>query len=394
MKRLFLRSLYLLLIITAVSWWFNASLPIKDTLLSKKERSVSAYAEKINTLLVGASPVYRSFDPAQLDSLIHSAGIQTTTFNFGVPGMALLETEYILEKYLFPQLPNLKLLVLESKLFDPFEKIDNFMSWRMVRFHDFKRTAGAVSAILDIDTTNVVKYSKIQTRIRLFTKRSYLAGEGKGVLKSFLDLISPGKSNHTAPPTYNGFRALDTETQSTFTKRKNNFHLPENIIQFHAAVAKDINSDLSQPEDYPSQQIAIHTMYKIAEECEKRGIMFIVLATPGKSKKEKRNYVLNKLQSSSPAAIILRMDSPLKYPAFYQVENRFDAGHLNLKGARIATRELANLLIPLLKGQSGLSEISMPGIPDFFHANHKNSQKQSSSNFANKSTTTVLCLNY
>jgi len=70
--------------------------PEIDDGVSQKFRFFAAHKDEFDTLFIGSSRVYFQISPAIFDRVTRASGLPTHSFNFGIGGMYLPETSYLL----------------------------------------------------------------------------------------------------------------------------------------------------------------------------------------------------------------------------------------------------------------------------------------------------------
>src|SRR5207245_5026117 len=74
--------------------------PEIDGGVSQKFRFFAAHKDEFDTLFIGSSRIYFQISPAIFDRATRESGLPTHSFNFGIGGMYLPETGYLLEQML------------------------------------------------------------------------------------------------------------------------------------------------------------------------------------------------------------------------------------------------------------------------------------------------------
>src|SRR5437016_1679781 len=87
--------------------------PAIDDGVSQKLRFFAAHKDEFDTLFIGSSRVYFQISPAIFDGVMRESGSATRSFNFGIGGMFLPESAYVLEQLLTTKPRNLRWVVIE-----------------------------------------------------------------------------------------------------------------------------------------------------------------------------------------------------------------------------------------------------------------------------------------
>ena len=73
--------------------------PEIDGGVSQKFRFFAAHKDEFDTLFIGSSRIYFQISPAVFDRVTRESGMPTHSFNFGIGGMYLPETGYLLNRF-------------------------------------------------------------------------------------------------------------------------------------------------------------------------------------------------------------------------------------------------------------------------------------------------------
>ena len=87
-------------LITCVALHAVLPFPEIDGGVSQKFRFFTAHKDEFDTLFIGSSRIYFQISPTVFDRVTHESGLTTHSFNFGIGGMYLPESDYLLEQIL------------------------------------------------------------------------------------------------------------------------------------------------------------------------------------------------------------------------------------------------------------------------------------------------------
>ena len=315
-------------------------------ILPEKYAALQAQSHRINTLFIGPSRTYRSFDPAIIDSILNTNGIPIRSFNLGKAAMTPLEANMMVDRVLQMKLPNLKLIVFELEGFES-EVVLNLVrknqgASRIISFHDLKRTWLGCQVVWAMERPLAEKIAALSEKLLLLLKHLSLAGKGDELILGAQKQkpgIRPEKTRN--PLTFNGFVALDEEIEERYKFRYKHFlgKRGQKLFKTHLALMRTNHNNIDiRQQDWVSAEI----FRQMAEKCAAEGIRVIFLFPPIGLGLQPLATALQTQDANTP---IIRLSSMEKYPAFYRVENRFDRHHLNHKGAKIASREMAAALL-------------------------------------------------
>ncbi len=337
----FLKNTILLSIILAGFFAGLQQIPvINDPIVRKKIRALNWQADSINTIFLGTSLTYRSFLPPLFDSLMSGKNQQITSFNMGIPGMQMLETQYMLEEILQRNLPQLKYLILEVPNFKPVPAAENWLAWRITKYHDVKRTTIACSAILQSSFSFTEKAEMIKTCLNHFSMNMTSAGELRQFYRTFSR--DPGAALPLKLHGYKGYKSLEAEIGTEYRKRRQYFISQEGQQEYRALLKKaTLNDGKRKNQSFEFRLTTIEIIIDMIRQCESRGIKLIFLKPPVQGKQSAVDPLLETHFANIP---LVDLNLPNKYPALFAVENMFDLAHLKREGAIVATKRLAALL--------------------------------------------------
>jgi hypothetical protein len=124
--------------------------PAIDDGVSQKLRSFAAHKDEFDTLFIGSSRVYFQISPAIFDRVMREEGIPTRSFNFGIGGMFLPESAYVLEQLLNTKPRNLKWVFIEYDELQTKWASENQTSRRALYWADWKRTSLLLRKLTDV----------------------------------------------------------------------------------------------------------------------------------------------------------------------------------------------------------------------------------------------------
>jgi len=139
-----------------------------------------------------------------------------------------------------------------------------------------------------------------------------------------------------------GFYSYDEEIKTKYGDYLNERYEKIREDQPYFDTRRTCSSDeyLSQFENY--SELKFHRAYieELNRKCEKKGIQLVLVLQPRMT--EKQCEYFHRFDVSEIKNIpILDYSSSNRHPAYYQIDNVFDQGHLNTKGAHIFTSTLA-----------------------------------------------------
>lgn len=316
---------------------------IEDELLNNKLAALKKQANEINTVFIGASTTNSGIKTADFDSIMHLYNYNTNSFNFGIPGMNIPETQYILDIILAEELPHLQTIILEVNDLSLEMKANKLNSSRVINYHDGKRTLAILNSIWHSSYSMMDKYRLLKTRLSLFFKRISHAGKLKDILHSFFQNENhPNRTELNKIIRLKGYSSLDKTENLNAKKRRKEFLLESGQQKYRGFLKNSQRPEKVTEKFQLARSSAYPFLTEILEKLSARGINTILLNSPSDGR---WSFIINQLKTEQSKYLTIEMNLPQKYPALFAIENRFDAYHLNDRGAKIATKIMAETII-------------------------------------------------
>jgi hypothetical protein len=334
-----------------------------------------------DTLFVGTSHVLRAFVPARFDEALASAGGSSRSCNFGVQGASLLETRWLLAALLDAE-PGIRRVFFEYQWLIPQIDPENAFNPRNVYWHDVDSTRLAVEralhwgaelgdglAIVERPSERHSVFTLLERgagggeraalqHVQHWVTELFTLGRGKDVLKG----LAGHRAGRAARAAANdGYLSLEDEvaelaragsTENSYTARRKRFLerqgeylLSVDRLDGEESVFGDgewLDENLVRVDDFELVQ-------SIAREVRSRGVEFVLVILPSQS----CNRPFEERLQAELGAPVLRYNVPALYPRLYDVEYRFDSGHLSAEGADYFSRLLARDVAALARNESG-----------------------------------------
>lgn len=126
--------------------------PVIDDGVSQKLRFFTVHKDEFDTLFIGSSRIYFQISPAIFDRVMRESGSPTHSFNFGIGGMYLPESAYVLEQLLNTKPRNLRWVFIEYDELQTNWSFENRTSRRALYWADWKRTSLLLRKLTDAGT--------------------------------------------------------------------------------------------------------------------------------------------------------------------------------------------------------------------------------------------------
>ena len=326
-----------LLAFAATSAWLHRWNPLPESYyVRSKLRYFAEHRDDYDAILVGSSNLVRSFIPALLDEELRSHGHDWKTFNMAIPAMSHFEADFYLDKILELKPARLKWVLLELSAFQP-ELNDNEFTQRTARWHEWPQTLAVSRVALGEDQPWLERWSLVGRHLALAAANLANLGQGPAMIDSLWQLREPDElAEHWA--SQQGFVTLGNPQGISPRLRP---HLKQFEQRRNSLAEK--NRGQSR---YRDQQL--ECVRSQMEAIQAAGARTIHVLGPGLNGRPKQYNAL--VDGHVPT--LIGLNQPDLYPRLYQPVHRFDPTHLNLRGAVLATKILANELSRLLSEET------------------------------------------
>jgi hypothetical protein len=294
---------------------------------------LEAHRDEYDVVFVGSSYVYRQLSPATFDAETARLGRATRSFNFGIPGMDPPESYFLVERVLAASGGRLRYVVLELDYYRELVRQNGAHTRRFDYFHDAKRTAQLGRALVESPAPPSKRAKDVATHVEAFAREFLHVGRGRALAT---DLVAPASGDDLASlgPRHDGFLSLDDDTSTRGEWRR--------------AFAGDLDEQLyaekvaalaggAEDERWSMSQVDVDALADTIATIRAAGATPILIVPPCLAA---RADILRAAHANFDVTI-LAFNSPAAYPALYAIESRFDAGHLNARGAAELSRALA-----------------------------------------------------
>jgi hypothetical protein len=315
--------------------------------VSQKLRFFRAHKNDYDTLFIGSSRIYHQVSPAVFDGEMRETGTPTRSFNFGVDGMHLPESAYVLEQVLKTKPRNLKWIFVE---FDELQANWLFQgegSRRALYWHDSKRTSLLLRKLTGSGTRwvwlpNLKKLRDIilcrKAEVTTHTLLSFHAGQFQ---KNFTNVARArdvidyfASSSVNAPdPKYLGAAG---DGYIPITKRMSAAQT--------AAYERALSRLMAQNTPRSLSAYTLESCRQCAEQIRAIGAIPIFVVTPTMTKVQ-----IVYRAGAKPPGIVMAFNDPHAYPNLYRSDVRMDQGHMVGPAAEEFTRVVATDFAQLLE---------------------------------------------
>jgi len=336
-------------LITCVALRFVLPFPEIDGGVSQKFRFFAAHKDEFDTLFIGSSCVYFQISPAIFDGVTRQSEMPTHSFNFGIGGMCLPETAYLLEQILNLEPRNLKWVFIEYDEMKPEWSPENQTSRRALYWADWKRVSLLLRKLTDAGTNLLWLPSPAKLRdIVLRQKdekntRSLLAFHAGQLEKNYTNVSR-------AADVFSRFLGRDKKERRAsylgaasdgYVTRPNRMS-PEQV----AAYERGLAAAMAQADTHPLSPYAVEAYRQCAQEVRKIGATPIFLITPTTTE------VHVATEAPGLTSVVMGFNNPRTYPSLFRSSAHRDGQHLTTSGAEEFTRTLAANFVELARAGS------------------------------------------
>jgi hypothetical protein len=320
--------------------------PEIDGGVSQKFRFFAAHKDEFDTLFIGSSRVYFQLSPAIFDRVTRESGLPTHSFNFGIGGMYLPETAYLLEQILKLKPRNLRWVFIEYDELQTKWSPENQTSRRALYWADWKRVSLLLRKLTDAGTApfgllnpaklrDIVLRQKDEKNTRTlvtfyagqFEKNYTNVARAADVLDYFLSHDTKGR------------RASYLGAASDGYVTRLNRMSPSQAAMYERALA----AAMAQTGTRPLSLYALEGYRQCAQEVRNIGAAPIFLITPSMTQ------INVAAETAGLTGAVMAFNDPRAYPNLYRSSARRDGQHLTKSGAEEFTRIVAANFVELAR---------------------------------------------
>jgi hypothetical protein len=307
--------------------------------VSTKLRSFSVYKNHYNTIFIGSSRMYRHVVPDTFDRTMRSYGYPIQSFNFGVYGMHVPETYFLLKKILAMKPENLKWIFVE--LYDLQLNIPkaNIRTDRVIYWHTLQHTLWIYNLILASDDHMFRKLNHFRDHTQPLLYNVINLGKAD----SLINYIFPEAKSIThksissedivfRPPGIDGYLSLEDEYDDYFQHRHDEYLRG---LNHYIETVDTLTQKSQQTTHLKSYELNIIDQFiKIIQDSKATPIFVITPLL------EKQDHFIAAYQKGH-IPTLFAFNDPVAFPDLYSPKSRFDQAHLNEQGAQKFTMSLA-----------------------------------------------------
>ncbi len=333
-------------LITCVGLRVVLPFPEIDGGVSQKFRFFAAHKDEFDTLFIGSSRIYFQISPAIFDRVTRESGMLTHSFNFGVGGMYLPETSYLLEQILNLKPRNLRWVFIEYDELQTKWSSENQTSRRALYWADWKRVSLLMRKLTDAGTDPL--WLPSPAKLRDIVLRQEDEKNTRSLLTFYASQFEKNYTNvarATDVLAYffgrdpKGRRARYLGAASDGYVTRPNRMSPDQV----AAYERGLAAAMAQTDTSPLSPYAVEAYRQCAQEVRKIGARPIFLITPNTTQ------INVATESTGLTGVMMAFNNPRTYPSLYRSSVRRDGQHLTKSGAEEFTRIVAANFVELAR---------------------------------------------
>jgi len=320
--------------------------PEIDGGVSQKFRFFAAHKDEFDTLFIGSSRVYFQISPAIFDRVTLESGLPTHSFNFGVGGMYLPETSYLLEQILNLKPRNLRWVFIEYDEMQTKWSPENQTSRRALYWADWKRVSLLVRKLTDAGIDSLWLPDPI--KLRDIVQRQKDEKSTRRLVTFYAGQLEKNYTNVSrAADVFSHFLGRDTkERRASYLGAASDGYVTRlnrmSPIQA-AAYERGLAAAIAQTDTQPLSPYAVEAYRQCAQEVRKTGAAPIFLITPSTTE------INVSAEGTGPTGVVMAFNNPKTYPNLYRSSVRRDGQHLTKSGAEEFTRMVAANFVELAR---------------------------------------------
>jgi hypothetical protein len=325
-------------LITCIALRAVLPFPEIDGGVSQKFRFFAAHKDEFDTLFIGSSRIYFQVSPAVFDRATRENGLPTHSFNFGIGGMYLPETSYLLEQVLNLKPRNLRWVFIEYDELQTKWSPENRTSRRALYWADWKRVWLLLRKLTDAGTDPIWLPNPAKLREIMLPQNDE---KSTGSLLTFY--AGQLEKNYTnvarASDVLDYFLSRDTkERRASYLGAANDGYVtrPNRMSPGQAAAyERAVAAEMAQTGTHPLSPYAVEAYRQCAQEVRNIGATPIFLITPSTTE------INVAAEATGLSGVVMAFNNPRAYPNLYRSSARRDGQHLTKSAAEEFTRMVA-----------------------------------------------------
>jgi hypothetical protein len=333
-------------LITCVALRAVLPFPEIDGGVSQKFRFFAAHKDEFDTLFIGSSRVYFQISPAMFDRVTRESGLPTRSFNFGIGGMYLPETGYLLEQILNLKPRNLKWVFIEYDELQTKWSPENQTSRRALYWADWKRVSLVLRKLTDAGTDSLWRPNP--AKLRRIVLRQKPEKNTRSLLTFYAGQFEKNYTNtaRAADVVHRLFGRDTKERRASYLGIAGDGYVikPGRMPPGEtAAYERGVAVATARGSTRSLSPYAVEAYRQCAQEVKTIGAAPIFLIMPSTTQIDLA------AESASPPGVVIAFNNPQTYPSLFRSSARRDAQHLTRSGAEEFTRIVAANFVELAR---------------------------------------------
>ncbi len=333
-------------LITCVGLHAILPFPEIDGGVSQKFRFFAAHKDEFDTLFIGSSRIYFQISPALFDRVTRESGLPTHSFNFGIGGMYLPESAYLLEQILKLKPRNLKWVFIEYDELQTKWSPENQTSRRALYWADWKRVSLLLRKLSDTGTAPL--WLPSPAKLRNIILRQEDEKNTRSLLTFYIGQLEKNYTNVArAADIRDHFLSRDTkERRASYLGAASDGYVtrPNRMSPGQAAAyERGLAAAMAQAGTRRLSPYTVEAYRQCAQEVRNIGAAPIFLITPSTTQ------INIATESVGVPGVVMAFNNPRDYPSLYRSSVRRDGQHLTKSGAEEFTRIVAANFVKLAR---------------------------------------------
>jgi hypothetical protein len=333
-------------LITCVGLHAVLPFPEIDGGVSQKFRFFAAHKDEFDTLFIGSSRIYFQISPTIFDRVTRESGLPTRSFNFGIGGMYLPETAYLLEQILNLKPRNLRWVFIEYDELQTKWSPENQTSRRALYWADWKRVSLLLRKLTDAGTTPL--WLPNPSKLHDIVLRQKDEKNTRSLLTFYATQVERNYTNVSrAADVLYYFLGRDTkERRASYLGAASDGYVtrPNRMSPSQAAAyERGLAAAMAQGGIRPLSPYAVEAYRQCAQEVRSIGAAPVFLITPSTTQ------INMAAESTEAPGVVMGFNKPRVYPNLYRSSVRRDGQHLTKSGAEEFTRVVAANFVELAR---------------------------------------------
>lgn len=310
----------------------SPAIPPNVTFVSPKYAHYQAQKDEYNVLFFGSSRVYNHIVPEEFDAAAAAAGAAVHSFNFGIPAQRALSGYVLMKEILKTPPKNLKWVFIETPLDPGYEPIQNARTNRVIYWHTAENTRIALRYILTSDETPLRKAVLAFSHLLPFAYNEFNIGR---LFYQWIPVQNFTEEEQTVSQQALAQRGYYPLSDEADPKRQD---FLAHLVRYEQSV-EDLTEQKARIDRRATHVSRGQRWLLQALVAQVRSVgaepIFIVPPTL------EPQYELHRAHRLGYLPTLLSYNDPAAYAAFYALDNRHDAEHLNDQGSRQLSQQIA-----------------------------------------------------